>query len=251
MRIGYILSEWAYRNADVITVVSNRFKAILEERYSFLRGKVFFVPTGVDLELFRPSDASRVDILKRKLQLQDNYIILYQGNIGGAADVFGLVNEFSYLQDCKAKLVIVGSGEEEVNLRRLIEEKNLHNVVLLPPCSQPILKDLISLSNIGVIPIKSGFVYESIALPTKFFEYLACGTPVLCPPGGEMADLVSSFHLGYVCTLKGIGPLIRSLSNSNIEKDASRLRRFVESNFSIDSVGKLASSALSSVARER
>jgi glycosyltransferase involved in cell wall biosynthesis len=251
MRIGYILSEWAYRSADVITVVSNRFKVVLEKRYPFLQGKVFFVPIGVDLKLFRPSNASRIEILKRSLQLQDSYIVLYHGNIGGYADVLGLVNEFSYLQDCKAKLVIIGSGEEEAYLRRLIEEKNLHNVVLLPPCPLPVLRDLISLSNIGVIPIKSGFIYESIALPTKFFEYLACGTPVICPPGGEMADLVSSFQLGYVCMLKDIGPLIQSLSNSNIQKDTSRLRRFIESNFSIDSVGELASNALSSVTHER
>jgi glycosyltransferase involved in cell wall biosynthesis len=78
-----------------------------------------------------------------------------------------------------AKLLIVGSGEDENRLRQLAKSHHVGDHVIFTGM-QPyaILPDVIRSSDVCINPFQLNGVTRNI-LPTKLFQYMACAKPVL------------------------------------------------------------------------
>lgn len=70
-------------------------------------------------------------------------------------------------------------------------------------------------SQIGVLAVKPSTYWE-FAVPTKLFEYLPKGRPILVTEGTEAARIVSSFDAGWVVlyTAEAIAATLRRLQDN-------------------------------------
>ena len=168
-----------YDRSDLISVTTlETIKRIRQSYMSLKKDKFVLISNGVDTEKFyRPS-------AKKKRQ------IIYSGNIGHAQDLEKVIlamKEVTKRHD--VKLVIVGDGDLKEQLIRTAKENGLDDCVvfrnLVPRDEVP---ELISESCIGVAPLKD---VETLryAIPTKVFEYMACGIPFVGCSRGEIANI--------------------------------------------------------------
>jgi glycosyltransferase involved in cell wall biosynthesis len=177
-----------YRRSDLISVTTlETIKRIRRSYHALRKDKFVLISNGVDVDRFtRPRRAKRRQII-------------YSGNIGHAQDLEKVIlamKDVTLKHD--VRLLIVGDGDLKEQLVRTARENGLEGCVvfqdLVPRDEVP---ELISESDIGVAPLKD---IESLeyAIPTKVFEYMACGVPFVGCSRGEIANIARQSNAGVV-----------------------------------------------------
>jgi len=188
-----LLEKIALNKANYILATDKITKNYYSKRYPQYKYKIEIIPTGVDLNIFKPLDKNKI----RKKMKYDNSdkIILYFGRIGPPKRVADIIKSFSILKEemSKVKLVIIGDGVQKHEMERLASKLNLSNSVLfLGARIRDELPELINAADISVL--YSG--NEGSPLSVK--ESLACGVPVVANRVGDIDEIVKSGKNGYI-----------------------------------------------------
>lgn len=139
------------------------------------------VPNGADAAVFRPYDR---EPNRQKLGIgKDYFIIVYNGKIGEYYRLDVAIHALAELEKEireKVKLLMVGAGPDLPKIMAMAKDLDLEdNVVYLGVKeNRKELAEIISVSDVGIIPYDDNPLWKS-ALPAKFFEYCACGVPVI------------------------------------------------------------------------
>ena len=174
-----ILERYVYRRVNAIVPVTLHLKNHILT-YGVPESKIRVLPSGVDTDLFSPGP--RNPGLLRGWGIGENDpVILFMGTIYRFSGLDSIINDFPRLlaRYPLARLLIVGRGEDEESLKTLAASRGLsQNVVFggLQPYSA--LPDIIRSSDVCINPFELNSVTRDI-LPTKLFQYLACGKPVV------------------------------------------------------------------------
>jgi glycosyltransferase involved in cell wall biosynthesis len=190
------LELFLYKKASRIIALTQSFKKEL-----VLRGiraeKIDVVTNGVDLSLFKPRSKNE-DLLK-KLGLKNQFIAGYIGTIGMAHGLETLIGSAEILQSSpeaeNIHLIILGDGAKKNNLKQLTAEKQLKNISFIDTVSKSEVGDYWSLLDVSVIHLKKDPLFEKV-IPSKLFECMAMGIPVLHGVLGESAEIVSRLGVG-------------------------------------------------------
>jgi len=139
--------------------------------YDVPNDKVRLLPSGVDTELFSPEPKNNTD----------EPIVLFMGTIYRFSGLDRVVRDWKKVLAVhpRAKLVIVGTGEDQARLESIAAETGIaSNLVFtgMQPYSR--LPEFIQASDICINPFELNGITSRI-LPTKLFQYLACGKPVI------------------------------------------------------------------------
>ena len=193
---------------------------------------VKLVPNGADTTTFKPSTD------KRK---SSNFLIFYSGGIGGYYRLDVALKAIKRLVDKgikNVKLVIAGDGEvkkllelaDELGVSSYIEYKGVINDKLK-------LSRLIAEADAGLIPYNNNPLWKN-SLPAKFFEYCACGVPVIATAYDDsiLAQVIKEHNLGITVTPMDEEKLAEAIhkiyrGESFREEAGKRARRLIEKNF--------------------
>lgn len=228
-----LLGRWLYRHAEGKSlrfsqrVISVSGVALAEyvERYPKLRDKSCVVPVGLDLSTFRPVDPRSA---RRDLGLDDVPTLLFAGRLAPEKRVDVLVRAAKELPDGPA-VVIAGGGPQEAKLRTMA--RNLR-VRFLGTIKHDLMPKVLSAADAVVLP--SAFE----GLPTVALEALACGTPVLATPVGDLPQVVVSGQTGFFFdgSVKGLQALVSTHMSSLSSMRASCVK--AASGFGWESIAK-------------
>lgn len=128
--------EWAYRLSDPLSDLTTHVCQAGCRRYLRLRlvgrGKIMWVPNGVDLRRFRPDPDARASVRER-LGWRGKFVWLAVGNLRDPKDYPNMLSAFSRLgKDAGSPLLaIAGSGPLEAQLREQIRFLDLEERVCL------------------------------------------------------------------------------------------------------------------------
>ena len=186
----WILREGVWRitkhnldRSDRITTVSPSLVEKLK-KYGY---DAELITNGVDTDIFKPMD-SRAG--KRMLGLdEDCFVMGYVGSIEKWYALNEVIKTFSEIVNGKnrqnARLLIVGGSlftDYEEQLKRLVSEVGVDDkVVFTGSVEYKNLPEYIAAMDVCLIPL-SPPAWVNIAMPNKFFEYSACGKPILATP---------------------------------------------------------------------
>ncbi len=200
-----------YRRAALVTGTSNEIVESVCRRCPSTDAKE--ITNGVDVERFGPQFAD--DEARVLLRSQDRITFTYAGVMGMAQglgmvlDVAETVRDLDHVQ-----FVLVGDGAERESLRRRIEDENLRNVRLLPAQPKDRIPALLAASHVGFHVLKFSIPGS---VPSKIYEAMASGIPILFAGGGEGARRVLEAQAGLVVPYedsRGLEEAVRQLASS-------------------------------------
>ena len=168
------LEKKFYNNIDCrFTVVSQQVCKELEE-IGIAKQRITYIPNGVDIKLFKPSDNKM--ILRKKFAIpEDDLIFLSLGRLTEAKQPLKLIEVFSEIEKEKkdVSLVIAGKGELLDKTKEFVRQKKLKNVIFLGYVDEEDITDLYACSDYYIMTSK----YEG--QPLTLLEAMASGLPCI------------------------------------------------------------------------
>jgi glycosyltransferase involved in cell wall biosynthesis len=178
----------AYAAADQVVVVSDGFRANLIGR-GVPADKVHTIRNGAALDEFRPAAADPA--LRARLGVRPGgCLVLYAGTHGISQGLPGVADAAALLRRESIQFAFVGEGSDKPRLARRVAELGLDNVTIgqaVPPCDVP---GLLAAADICLVTLRDVPLFATF-IPSKVFEYLAAGRPVIGAVAGEAAQLLA------------------------------------------------------------
>lgn len=200
-----------YRRAALIICVTHGIKRNLEQR-GIEGEKIAVVTNGVDLSRFAPR--KRDFELSRRLKLEQRFVAGYIGTHGLAHGLDTLLDAAAKLQrqatGAKVTFLFVGDGAEKKSLRKRAERLQLENVIFLDSVPKEDVARYWSLLDVSIIHLRRRELFRSV-IPSKLFECMAMGIPVLHGVPGESAEIVLREDVGRVFEPENADSLIHVL----------------------------------------
>jgi glycosyltransferase involved in cell wall biosynthesis len=149
---------------------------------------VLWIPNGVDIDLIEGIDGAH-DARARHGIPTYAFVLAYTGIIGHAQGLEVVLRAAEHLRDRPEVLfLLVGDGPERAGLLALAREKALTNVRFIDPMSRRAVLALVAACDGVVVPLRRNKLFEG-AIPSKIFEALALGRPLLLGVTGEAERL--------------------------------------------------------------
>lgn len=190
--VFWMLSQWMYRHADLITAVS---PGKVEKLKGYLpinqRDKVCLLENGLD-EAFLENEIDHSVV--GKYNLDKYFTVLYTGNVGLAQGLRSLLDLAKQVDSRKIQFLIFGKGAERKILRNYAKENHIVNVHFENVVSERTVFSLLHYAKLAYIPLVNANLKDSI--PTKTYEALGVGCPVLMSAVGDATKLVDECKLG-------------------------------------------------------
>jgi hypothetical protein len=189
----------AYAAADQVVVVSEGFRDNLISR-GVPAGKVHTIRNGVDTRRFAPAADSRTDgsatrataALRARLgAAPGDCLVLYAGTHGISQGLPAVADAAAKLAGRPVRFAFVGDGADKRRLEQRVAELGLDNVTLLPGVPSSEMPVLLAAADICLVPLRDVPLFSTF-IPSKMFEYLAAGKPVIGSVRGEAARLLAA-----------------------------------------------------------
>lgn len=203
-----------YRRANKIIVVTNSFKKILSER-GVSPQKIYVLTNGVDLERYKPQKRN-LALLDRINLKDDDFVVGYIGTIGLAHALDTVVDAARILskksETGNIKFILVGNGAAK---KKLIDRANgLDNVIFIDTVSKEEVINYWSLLDVAIIHLKKSNLFRSV-IPSKMFECMAMGIPIVHGVDGESAEIVKRHNAGIIFEPENVQELCSVLTKLN------------------------------------
>jgi hypothetical protein len=187
-----------YRRARLIISLTESFRTELVRR-GVDEAKIKVVTNGADLSRFKPRPKDQ-DLLER-LGLAGCFVAGYVGTHGMAHGLETLLEAAAMLRDDKSgsriRLLFLGDGARKADLVSLAQRMGLNNVVFLDSVPKEDVPRYWSLLDVSVINLRPDPLFATV-IPSKIFESMAMGLPILLGVPGESAELVRRLGVGEV-----------------------------------------------------
>jgi glycosyltransferase involved in cell wall biosynthesis len=181
--MAYRLEAKCYQNSFLITGQTQGIVDDISKR--FPEKKVVWLPNGVDLGYYNPSEIESIGYRKRNGLKESDILFFYGGVVGYAQGLDVILKAAKLVEDrSEIQFIIQGAGPEKDRLVQLKEEMNVKNVHFLPPVDKSEMPGVLKEINAAVIPLRKLDLFEG-AIPSKVFETLAMEIPILLGVNGE------------------------------------------------------------------
>lgn len=176
-KIGDKISNYTYRNADAIIVISQDIKRNIMKK-GVPEEKIHLIYNWIDTAAVQPV-APEDNRLYEELGLsRDTFKVVYAGNLGKMQGIDTVLAAAKILQEnSNIEFVIFGKGAEEDALKKQVAEENLSNVKFFPLFPAERVPEVYSLGDACVVCCKAGTGGGGV--PSKTWTIMACGRPLL------------------------------------------------------------------------
>jgi glycosyltransferase involved in cell wall biosynthesis len=192
------LELFLYRRAARIVSVTHSFRDTLMHR-GIDGGKIDVVTNGVDIDRFspRPKDPG----LLARMGWEGCFIAGYIGTHGMAHGLETLISTMQALQESpqgsRIRMLMLGDGARKVELQAQAQRLGLLNVAFVDTVPKEEVARYWSLLDVSVIHLRRTDLFTTV-IPSKLFECMGMGIPVLHGVAGESARIVQSEGVGIV-----------------------------------------------------
>jgi glycosyltransferase involved in cell wall biosynthesis len=166
-------------------------------KHGIAKNRVPFIPNACDFSLFDKEEAA---LERPKGVSHDDLMLVYTGTHGLANNldaVLDVAEELMHRKCVDIKFVLIGQGKLKTALQLRVKNAKLENVIFLEPVSKPALARLMKSADLGMQILANIPAFYDGTSPNKFFDYIACGLPVINNYPGWLAELIVENDCGY------------------------------------------------------
>ena len=178
----------AYAAADEVVVVSDGFRANLIGR-GVPAAKVHTIRNGVTAARFDPATPPDPELRAALGARPHECLVLYAGTHGISQGLPEAAEAAVALAGQPVHLAFVGGGADKQRLRERVAELGLGNVTLASTIPSERVPGLLATADILLVTLRDVPLFATF-IPSKLFEYLAAGRPVIGAVAGEAAQIL-------------------------------------------------------------
>jgi len=251
-------ASYLYRRADAITAVTKGWKRRLVE-LGVPEAKIHVMPNGVDVARF---DAWSEEALPSAFDALDPGArwFTYAGILNTPQGLDLVLDAIARLRDVdpeayqKSQFVFVGEGPRGAELRSQAQRNGLDRVVFIPRQPRSAVYGLLRRSHAILVPLRPR--KDTSTVPSKIYESLASGRPVLYQAGGEGAEILRRAEGGRVVAPGDPGALAAAMRDylhhpERADEDGRRGRAFVEASYDRDHIAEAFTRLLGEIGKPR
>ena len=185
------IRDFMLKHSDMVTAVSPGKVWKLKDHAP--DAQVAFVTNGLDERFL---DNEYHPEIAEQYGLTEGFNCVYIGNLGWAQGLTQLMHlaERAREQELNARFVLFGSGVEEDSLKQYAAEHGLDNVIFAGRLPNTQMYTVLKTAQLSFVSLVNENLKDSV--PTKMFEALGVGCPVLLAAVGDAADILKECGLG-------------------------------------------------------
>ena len=170
---------------EIIVIAEDTRQDLISHGVS--REKIIIVPSGIDTKKFFPPIKVQKDLAKRKIGLQNKFIVGFAGTITKEKGIEEIlkVAEFSFGNNLSTDFLLVGSGPDLAWLKQYAQNRGLTNIHLVG--FQQNMKQFYCAMDVFLFPTRH---LEGISV--ALVEAAAMGIPIIASDKGGNREIVTS-----------------------------------------------------------
>jgi colanic acid biosynthesis glycosyl transferase WcaI len=182
------------RAAHVVVVTESFRRRVVEKGIPFERIDV--IANGVDTTQYFPADDEPpVEALRRR---DGEFVVGYLGNFGAGQDLSAIVRAAAELRDVPGlRIVLTGDGPDRARVTALSESLGLENLQICGSIPRDRTRAFYNACDVCLVPLAPIDIFQE-TVPSKIFEIMACGRPIVASLSGEAARIVTESECGLV-----------------------------------------------------
>ncbi|MBV8715656.1 MAG: glycosyltransferase family 4 protein [Chloroflexi bacterium] len=170
------LARFLYRQASRVVVVTEAFAQRLNAQ-GVPGSKLAVIPNGADTRYFAPRQANRA-----ALGLDGRFVVAYVGSHGHSHGLHAVLDAAAAQPE--VTFLLVGDGAEREGLLEERQRRALRNVIMRPSIPKAEVPGVYAAADACLVPLRDVPIFETF-VPSKLFEVLAAGRPVIGAVRGE------------------------------------------------------------------
>src|SRR5258708_6116842 len=179
------LARFLYRQAALVVVVTSAFADSIAEQ-GIPRRKLAVIPNGADTRLFSPSADGAC--ARKTLGLDGRFVVAYIGSHGLSHGLGAVLDAAARQPD--VTYLLVGDGADRERLLAERDRRGLTNVMMRPSVDKAQVPGLYAAADVCLVPLRDVPVFDAF-VPSKLFEMLAAGRPIIGAVRGEARDILA------------------------------------------------------------
>jgi len=231
LNISKKLEEFFYKNSWLIMGQSREIVNNIKQRFPYLN--VYRYSNAVDTDKYNPANAGT---FFNQFKMKKKIKIVYAGLHGMAQGLEQVIDCLKYLETSyfsKCHIFFIGDGPEKEFLINKSNEIVNCPISFIHPQPKVTMPQIWASSDIAIIPLKK---YIPGAVPSKLYEAMSSGVPIIMISSGESKKIVNESECGITVNpgdLKGVSDSIsRLIFDKDLrEKMGSNGRKYVKTHF--------------------
>ena len=190
-KVFSFIRDFMLKHADLVTAVSPG-KVTKLQSYPH-KSKIAYITNGLDEHFLENEFHQEV---AEKYGLCTGFNCVYIGNIGWAQGLNQLMDLAQRVKEnnLNVRFILFGSGVEEESLQQYAKVHCLDNVVFAGRLPNQEMYTILKSAQLSFVSLVNNKLKDSV--PTKIFEALGVGCPVLLAAVGDSADILNQCKLG-------------------------------------------------------
>jgi glycosyltransferase involved in cell wall biosynthesis len=234
IRLLEAIEIFLYRRAALIVIVADSSRPYLLAK-GIASEKIKMIPNGIDAQYLALTSESP-DVLREELEVQGKFVVSYIGTHGMSHALDTVLRAAKALEaESDVHFLLVGEGAEKDNLKKLAADLQLRNVAFMKEQPRDRLLAFYRASDVSLVPLRRLPIFKKV-LPSKIFELMGVGCPIICSVEGEAAELIQRAQAGLCIEPENVAALVAAIHQLRNESALGRTfsengERFVKTNY--------------------
>jgi len=206
-----------YHHAARVVTVTESFRRDLIRR-GVPTSNVYTVTNGAAVDKFTPG--TKENSVQEELGLAEKFVVSYVGAHGISHGLETILHAAEHVSECKdIKFLMVGEGARKKDLLTLKNELQLDNVIMLPAQASARIAEYYKASDVCIVPLRNVPFFETF-IPSKMFEIMACGVPIIGAVRGEARSILERSGAAKLVEPEDVGALVAAICQMQKDPDA-------------------------------
>lgn len=189
-RVFNYIAKIGYKKADAIAVVTKGKHNLLSNKFPKYKNKLEYLSNGFNMNITEYEELPEL-----RERFDGFFNIVYTGKVGIAQNLEVFIDLANiYKENPKIRFHIMGSGNGVEKLQSYIKSLNLTNVIFYGYRNEQEVITALRNSQIAYVSLGNRKLIDSV--PTKIYEAMVSGCPILISAVGESVELVLDNQFG-------------------------------------------------------
>jgi colanic acid biosynthesis glycosyl transferase WcaI len=196
LRLGDSLERKLYRDSDLVFTISEGMKKRIETRGG--KGKCRIVYNGSSDDILNWK--GDIDSFRRSLGWHDKIVFAYAGIMGLPQNLKDLLPEIKEIHDGRILFAFIGEGQGREALEKEALMRSSGNICFFRQMPRSEVIPYVYSADVMMVILRELELFKS-AIPSKFFDYMAAGKPIISNVNGELRNIMETNNTGLYFSL--------------------------------------------------